>query len=73
MRAHDLRTTEQVVDYFLARFLSVPIRAAERRMLVEFLNEDLGTADIPTADSYLEDSLRLLVHLIMSTPEYQLS
>ena len=26
----------------------------------------------PRADSYLEDPLRLLLHLIMSQPEYQL-
>jgi hypothetical protein len=41
-------------------------------MLIDFLDRELGTSDIALADSYLEDPLRLLVHLIMSQPEYQL-
>jgi hypothetical protein len=42
-------------------------------MLVDFLDQDLGTSDIAIAQSYMEDSLRLLLHLIMSQPEYQLA
>ncbi len=72
VRAAGLTTSGQVVDYFLARFMSVPIRQPERQMLVEFLDRELGTADIVRADSYLDDPLRELVHLIMSEPEYQL-
>ncbi len=67
-----LQTSEQVVDYFLARFLAVPIGAKERDMLIAFLDEELGTADIARAETYLEDPLRMLLHLIMSQPEYQL-
>ena len=37
-------------------------------MLIDFLDRELGTSDITRADSYLEDPLRLLVHLIMSQP-----
>ena len=37
------------------------------------LDEDLATSDMTVADSYMEDSLRMLSHLIMSLPEYQLS
>ena len=70
--ANELQTTNQVVDYFIERFLVVPINSGERQMLIEFLNQDLGTQNIRAADTYLEDSLRLLIHLIMSTPEYQL-
>jgi hypothetical protein len=33
----------------------------------------LGTADISVAQTYMEEPLRLLLHLIMSQPEYQLS
>jgi hypothetical protein len=39
---------------------------------VKFLDTDLGTSDIARADTYMEDSLRMLTHLIMSLPEYQL-
>jgi hypothetical protein len=32
----------------------------------------LGTSDIAVAETYLEEPLRLVLHLIMSQPEYQL-
>ncbi|MGH6899718.1 MAG: DUF1800 domain-containing protein [Geminicoccaceae bacterium] len=72
VRAEGLTTTAQVVDYFLLRFMSVPIGKVERQMLIDFLDQELGTSDVVRADSYLEDPLRMLVHLIMSQPEYQL-
>jgi hypothetical protein len=43
-----------------------------RSMLINFLDEDLGTTSITEAQSYMEDSLRLVLHLIMSQPEFQL-
>ena len=52
--------------------MSAPIGSTERQMLVDFLDQQLGTSDVARADSYLEDPLRMLVHLIMSQPEYQL-
>jgi hypothetical protein len=67
-----LKSTDQVVDYFLGRFVSVPIAAEQRQWLIGLLNKELGTAKIAEADSYMEDSLRMLLHLILSTPEYQL-
>jgi len=72
VRAEGLATSGEVVDHFLARLLSVPLGEAERQMLVDFLDAELGTADIARADSYMEEPLRMLVHLIMSQPEYQL-
>jgi hypothetical protein len=71
--AKGLETTSEVVDYFLARFLSVEASEDTRAMLVEFLDEELGTSSIADAKTYMEDGLRLLVHLIMSQPEYQLA
>ncbi|HJO11941.1 MAG TPA: DUF1800 domain-containing protein [Gammaproteobacteria bacterium] len=67
-----LRNTSEVVDYFIGRFMRVQPGADSRRMLIEFLNGDLGTTDIVAAQTYMEDSLRLVLHLIMSQPEYQL-
>jgi hypothetical protein len=72
VRANKLTTTTQVVDYFLARFMSVQPDASARTRLIKFLDTDLGTTDIARADTYMEDSLRMLTHLIMSLPEYQL-
>jgi uncharacterized protein (DUF1800 family) len=67
-----LRTTAEVVDYLLARFLRVPIAEADRQRLIGFLEAELGTNRIEAAETYLEDPLRMLLHLIMSAPEYQL-
>src|SRR5579863_7275637 len=68
-----LSNTTEVVDYLVHRFMSVPPSESTRRKLVAFLNNELGTPDIAVAQSYMEYSLRLTLHLIMSQPEYQLS
>lgn len=72
VRAEGLETAAEAVDYFLARFMSAPVGAAERAMMVDFLAAELGTADLAAAESYLEEPLRMLLHLVMSQPEYQL-
>jgi hypothetical protein len=72
VRAQGLTTTTQAVDYLLARFLRVPLDTAQRERLIRFLDDELGTSDLRAADTYMEDPLRMTVHLIMSMPEYQL-
>jgi uncharacterized protein (DUF1800 family) len=72
VKALNLTSTTQAVDYLLSRFLSVAANEADRARLIEFLNTELGTEKIAVAESYLEEPLRLLLHLIMSLPEYQL-
>lgn len=67
-----LTTTTEVVDYFAKRFLSVPLHPDQRRALIEFLDRELATSDVQQARTWMEDPLRMLLHLIMSTPEYQL-
>jgi hypothetical protein len=73
VRDEGLTTTTGVVDYFIDRFMVVAPGDDARRMLVEFLDAELGTSDIRVAESYMEDGLRLVLHLMMSQPEYQLS
>lgn len=68
----NLKDTKQVVDYLIHRFMRVPPSDNARDKLVAFLTKDLGTSDITVAQTYMEDSLRLVLHLIMSQPEYQL-
>jgi hypothetical protein len=72
VKAQGLKNTTEVVDYFSVRFLSVPLSEAQRRQFVAFLNTELATSDVQAAETYMEDPLRMLLHLIMSTPEYQL-
>ena len=66
------KSTAEAVDYLLWRLVRVPTAKATRDALVTFLTKELGTDSLDRAKSYLEDPLRMLVHLVMSTPEYQL-
>ncbi|HZR01657.1 MAG TPA: DUF1800 domain-containing protein [Burkholderiales bacterium] len=72
VEAEKLKNSGEVVDYFLARFLRVPIDDKRRQQLIAFLDRELGTNDIGRAHTYMEEPLRMLVHLILSMPEYQL-
>ena len=64
--------TSEAVDYLLGRFLRMPVSTDLRDGLVEMLDAELGTTDLARAETYLEDPLRMVTHLIMSTPEYQI-
>ena len=64
-------TADQVVDHFVHRFLRVPLAETDRAALVGFLRAKLGTATIQPGEK-LEDALRELLYLVLSTPEYQL-
>ena len=66
-------TTGEAVDYLLERFLRMPVSSGTRDALVTFLEGELGTADLERAKTYMEDPLRMVSHLIMSTPEYQIN
>jgi hypothetical protein len=66
------RTTGEAVDFLMWRMLRVPTAKVTRDACVTFLNKELGTDSIERAKTYMEDPLRMTVHLIMSTPEYQI-
>ena len=66
-------TTSEAVDYLLDRFVRLPVSSNTRDGLVALLDEELGTSDISRAQTYMEDPLRMVSHLIMSTPEYQIN
>ncbi len=68
-----LSTTTEVVDFFIARFMRVEPSAQAREGMVRFLEQELGTSDIARAHTYMEDGLRMLLHVVMSQPEYQLA
>ena len=70
--ASGAQNTGEVVDLFAQRFFSVPMASADRAMWTAFLSEQLGTERIEPARTYMEDSLRMLLHLMLSSPDYQL-
>ena len=45
---------------------------AVKQQLSALLSDDLGTTDLKLADSYMEDALRNLLHVMLSLPAYQL-
>ena len=65
-------TAAEAVDYLTWRMLRVPASTSTRDTLVDFLTKELGTDSLERAKTYMEDALRLTVHLVMSTPEYQI-
>ena len=65
-------TTGEAVDALLERFLRMPVSSDLRDSLVALLEDELGTSDLSRAQTYMEDPLRMVTHLIMSTPEYQI-
>jgi uncharacterized protein DUF1800 len=69
----DMKNTTEVVNYMVKRFMRVPPSDSTHRKLVAFLDKELGTPEVSVARTYMEEPLRLLLHLIMSQPEYQLS
>ena len=67
-----LESPRQVVDFFVARYFSVPPNNETLDELARFLELELGTNDITGAATYMEEALRLLLHALLSQPEYQL-
>jgi hypothetical protein len=73
VQASGAATTAEVVDLFADRFFSVPPDAGDRAAWAAFLSTQLGTERIDRARSYMEDGLRMLLHLMLSSPDYQLN
>lgn len=67
------QTTDQAVDALLRQFLRVPVTPPAREALIATLDEQLGTSQLAEAQTYMEHALRLVAHLIMSSPQYQLA
>ena len=66
------RSSGDAVDLLAQRFFSVPVASADRAAWTAFLTEQLGTDRIDRARTYMEDGLRTTLHLMLSSPDYQL-
>ena len=74
VRSAGISTVDEVVDYFIRRFLRVPLADDPRAVLVRHLQEDLGSDRVPAAETpQVELALRSLLYLVLSAPEYQLA
>lgn len=73
VRGANAKTATEAVDVLLATLLRVPIAASARAALITTLTDELGTDRLAEADTYMEYGLRVVAHLIMSSPQYQLA
>ena len=71
VKAAGADTVDEVVDHFIHRFLRVTLAQKDRAVLVDFLRGSLGSDAVRPSEK-LEDALRELLYLVLSTPEYQL-
>ncbi len=67
------RTTADAVDTLVRLLLRVPLPDTARQALIATLDDELGTTQLAEAETYMEHPLRLVAHLIMSSPQYQLA
>ncbi len=72
VKAANVTTVEEAVDYFCRRFLRVDLQSERRVAVIEFLQQELDSETLEYDNEALEHALRRLVHLILSSPEYQL-
>jgi hypothetical protein len=72
LRQAKCKTTNEAVAYLVKRFVSVKVDASVQAQIAAMLSQDLGTSNLAAADSYMEDALRNVLHVILSLPAYQL-
>ena len=70
VRAAGAETAAAAVDHLLLRFLRAPLANEDRQALVAYLEEQLGSKTL--AGDSVEQALRSVLYLILSSPEYQL-
>ena len=72
LRQAKCTTTDEAVAYLIKRFVSVKVPEEVQAKIAAMLSQDLGTTNLAAADSYMEDALRNVLHVILSLPAYQL-
>ena len=72
VRQAELATAREVVDFFADAYMSVALHEETLAALTDYLVAELGTDDLETASTYMEEPLRKLLHQLLSLPEYQL-
>lgn len=72
LREAEVKTVQEAVSYLEKRFLRVPLSPSVKASMNTTMMRLLGSGTISYNASHTESSLRELLHMIMSTPEYQL-
>ena len=71
-RARELTSVEQAVRHFAELFISVPLAPVVLQEIAAELAQRLGTRQLDSALEYAEEDLRIMLHRLLSLPEYQL-
>ncbi|GMU82330.1 MAG: hypothetical protein AMXMBFR47_22010 [Planctomycetota bacterium] len=71
VRANSLKSAEDLVDYFSRFLLPRPLHTAKREQLIAYLLD--GKPSFDPAAKGAETRIRTMVHLLCSTPEYQMN
>lgn len=72
-QAAGVETVKEAVDYFSRRFLRVPLSEQRRDAVLNYLEDANGSDRLNYGAADVEETLRRLLHLILSAPEYQLA
>jgi hypothetical protein len=72
-KAANVKSVEEAVDYFCRRFLRFDLQSDRRAAVIDFLKQELDSDTLDYDNEAVETALRRVVHLILSSPEYQLS
>ncbi|MDP6582557.1 MAG: hypothetical protein QF681_18040, partial [Vicinamibacterales bacterium] len=73
IRGAGLTRVDEVTDYFIQRFLRVPLTENRRQILVDVLTRGIGSATIDYGQPGLEAALREALHVLLGMSEYQLA
>ncbi len=73
IREAKLTRVDEVTDYFIHRFLRVPLAENRRQVIADVLTRGIGSGTIDYKQPNLETSLREALHVLMGMSEYQLS
>lgn len=71
-RAAGVDSTTSAVDSFCRRFLRVPLPPEDREAIIDYLRAENGGEALDLNAPAADEMLRRTVHLILSSPEYQL-
>ena len=72
VREAGLTEADEVADYFIHRFLRIPLSESRRQIIVDVLKGGIGMGAIDFSQPNLETALREALHVLMGMSEYQL-
>ena len=73
LKGAGVKTGDEAVDYLMRRFLNVELHASRKQAIADFMKAEAGPGALDYSDSKTDATLRRLLYLILSAPEYQVA